>query len=139
MEKGTQATSFDWRHYTTELHLCQRYYQKTYDIGTIPASATRLGMIGVSVYGAGSCIYGTMFKTSMRTAPSVIVYDGAGTIGVTSYYQAGAWTDNSGNARAVNPSENGFNYNYGYSSNPWTTGQPVNFHYVASAELVLQN
>ena len=54
---------------------------------------------------------------------------------VTSYYQAGAWTDNSGNARAVNPSENGFNYNYGYSSNPWTTGQPVNFHYVATAEL----
>ena len=28
LEKGAQATSFDWRHYGTELALCQRYYQK---------------------------------------------------------------------------------------------------------------
>ena len=28
LEKGTQATAFEWRSYGTELALCQRYYQK---------------------------------------------------------------------------------------------------------------
>jgi hypothetical protein len=39
LEKGSTATSFDYRPYGTELALCQRYYEKSFEIGTVPASA----------------------------------------------------------------------------------------------------
>lgn len=136
LEVGTVATPFEFRQYGTELALCQRYFQKSYDVGTIPGTATRLGIHGIGgLYGAGSCINGLTFRTSMRTAPTVTIYDGAGTTGVVSLYSAGSWTDNSGNVRALNTSENGFNCNYGYVSNPWTTGQPGNCHWKAEAEI----
>jgi hypothetical protein len=38
-EVGSTATSFDYRPYGTELALCQRYYEKSFEIGTAPASA----------------------------------------------------------------------------------------------------
>ena len=40
LEKGSTATSFDYRPYGTELALCQRYYQKSFPIGTAPAQNT---------------------------------------------------------------------------------------------------
>jgi hypothetical protein len=59
LEKGTQATPFDWRPYTTELQLCQRYFYKADPI-TIPCFATTttraLGTIA--------------FPTTMRATPT---------------------------------------------------------------------
>ena len=37
LEKGSTATSFDYRPYGTELQLCQRYYEKSFSTGTAPA------------------------------------------------------------------------------------------------------
>jgi hypothetical protein len=45
LEKGSTATSFDYRPYGTELALCQRYYQKSYNIDVVPATATTVGVI----------------------------------------------------------------------------------------------
>jgi hypothetical protein len=42
VEKGSTATSFDYRPYGTELMLCQRYYQKTYDYGTAIGTASKI-------------------------------------------------------------------------------------------------
>jgi hypothetical protein len=40
LEKGSTATSFDYRPYGTELQLCQRYYQRTsFDTGDYPFSS----------------------------------------------------------------------------------------------------
>jgi hypothetical protein len=39
LEKGSTATSFDYRPYGTELILCQRYYEKSFDIETAPANS----------------------------------------------------------------------------------------------------
>jgi len=39
LEKGSTATSFDYRPIGTELALCQRYFEKSFEIGTAPASA----------------------------------------------------------------------------------------------------
>jgi hypothetical protein len=39
LEKGSTATSFDYRPYGTELALCQRYYEKSFDIETAPANS----------------------------------------------------------------------------------------------------
>ena len=40
LEKGTVATPFEFRPYATELALCQRYYEQSYSIGTVPGTAT---------------------------------------------------------------------------------------------------
>ena len=59
LEKGSTATSFDYRPYGTELQLCQRYYQLAEGFN---------GYAAVS----GTTMYSTMqFKTEMRTNPSV--------------------------------------------------------------------
>jgi hypothetical protein len=63
LERGTQATSFEYRQYGQELALCQRYYQ-------------RYPYVGIDGYGAGA---GGTFAVSssfwwtvqMRTAPTV--------------------------------------------------------------------
>jgi hypothetical protein len=57
LEKGSTATSFDYRPYGTELALCQRYYLTTALMGV----AVNTGEMGVSV----------SFKVNMRTSPSL--------------------------------------------------------------------
>jgi hypothetical protein len=61
LEKGSTATSFDYRPYGTELALCQRYYQ--FDTTTTPfIGNTTSG----STYGGN-----VFFLVSMRAAPAV--------------------------------------------------------------------
>ena len=36
LEKGSTNTPFEFRPYAIELQLCQRYFNKTYDINTVP-------------------------------------------------------------------------------------------------------
>ena len=49
LEVGSSATGFEYRNIGTELALCQRYYEKSYDTGTATATATSVGEI--SSYG----------------------------------------------------------------------------------------
>jgi len=71
LEKGTQATSFDYRPYGTELALCQRYYYKSF-----PAAVSK------SLNGFGSnntttnARFSTTFPTSMRIAPTALEQSG---------------------------------------------------------------
>jgi len=60
LEKGSTATSFDYRPYGTELQLCQRYYQRQSGFLAIAGSSTS----------AASCIN---FGTEMRASPSISV------------------------------------------------------------------
>ena len=59
LEKGSTATSFDYRPYGTELALCQRYYVSTFS-ETLGTSS--------SAYGIGSYCYS---PATMRTNPTV--------------------------------------------------------------------
>jgi len=92
LEKGSTATSFDYRPYGTELALCQRYYQKSYDIGTTPGTGTQDNMImggwqGAAGIGGTWSIY--QFPVPMRAAPTISTWDGAGTANVLSYTYGG--------------------------------------------------
>jgi hypothetical protein len=59
LEKGSTATSFDYRDYGTELALCQRYY-------------VRLGAGGWgSIYSGTNADAGIQFPVTMRSTPSV--------------------------------------------------------------------
>jgi hypothetical protein len=72
LEKGSTATSFDYRPYGTELALCQRYLEliSAFEGSTIPS-----GQVGRLVYG---------FKVTKRAAPTVTLGTSSnGTIGAS--------------------------------------------------------
>jgi hypothetical protein len=59
LEVGTNATSFDYRPYGTELALCQRYYQTSTNAQGVANSSTTLAYFNVGM------------QTAMRAAPTV--------------------------------------------------------------------
>jgi len=67
LEKGSTATSFDYRPYTTELQLCQRYYQIIGDDTT--------DCVGYATYSNTTALsmYTTMTYLTMRAAPTATV------------------------------------------------------------------
>jgi hypothetical protein len=70
LEKGSTATSFDYRPYGTELALCQRYYYKT-----IPGDDINFQAIGVC-YSTTAARVVLPFVVPMRTAPSAVEQSG---------------------------------------------------------------
>jgi hypothetical protein len=99
LEKGSTATSFDYRPYGTELALCQRYYEKSYAQGTVPGTGSTSGNGGgiVSTTLAGSTVGNTgflplsiPFKVTKRTSPTLVSYDFDGTANAVRVYPADA-------------------------------------------------
>jgi len=136
LEKGSTATSFDYRPYGTELALCQRYYQKTYDDGTVPATATTLGMVfgGIvttSNYGA----FSVQYLCNMRTAPTISYWDGAGNASKISYLVTASPTTTFTNN--ASPSNGPFNISSRSFTITGTGAANSNtfLHYTALAEL----
>jgi hypothetical protein len=80
VEKGSQATAFDWRDYGTELQLCQRYYEKSYDYSILPGSSGNLqnGAIGLGIYTNNPAAYNRFgmvyFQTRKRTGATITLY-----------------------------------------------------------------
>ena len=83
LEKGSTATSFDYRPYGTELALCQRYYV---EIPNISGTSTGAGRITGTVNSfSGNPIIGNLYlPVPMRVAPTVTAY-GGGKSGSGSY------------------------------------------------------
>lgn len=65
LEKGSTATSFDYRPYGTELALCQRYYAKM-------QASDAFGMLGIGSVGSATAvsIYAKL-PVSMRSQPTI--------------------------------------------------------------------
>ena len=70
LEKGSTATSFDYRPYGTELALCQRYYQKF----TSAVNGDPFGVGGSTATTAGRAF--TQFIIPMRTSPTALETNG---------------------------------------------------------------
>ena len=87
LEKGSTATSFDYRPYTTELQLCQRYFLKNSNDGS--TGTFLVGVVNTSTSG-DRC--GMAFPVTMRSPPSATVggssnpriYDAGATPAITS-------------------------------------------------------
>ena len=128
LEKGSTATSFDYRPYGTELALCQRYYQKSYALSTVAGTATYIG--SEQMYGLQNGtfhLWTVRFVTSMRSAPAVAFYSPA--------------TGASGKARRGSSDVDGFTNDIsersflgGDIASP-TSADATQFHWTASAEL----
>jgi len=100
IEKGTQATSFDYRPYGTELQLCQRYCQ------AINNSSSAYGTVGYAV--AFSTNYGIInipLVVSMRIPPNSLTLSSNSHFMLTNYNTSVAWSSftlSSSNTTTVN-------------------------------------
>jgi hypothetical protein len=76
LEAGTTASLFENRQYGTELNLCQRYYEKSYDQAQAPASFSSVIAMRTSVVAFGGNEYGNVvtFKVSKRATPTMTFY-----------------------------------------------------------------
>ena len=81
LEKGSTATSFDFRAYSTELAMCQRYYESSYPSGTaVGAGSMQSYSVCDTVYSAGGTLTGTiLWKVTKRANPTVVFYNYNGT------------------------------------------------------------
>jgi len=88
LEKGSTATSFDYRPYGTELQLCQRYYLRISNLGATTNNQAFLNGVVKSGTNAGQC--GLVFIVPMRASPTgsytgaVRIYDGSVATAITS-------------------------------------------------------
>jgi hypothetical protein len=90
LEKGTVATPFDYRQYGTELALCQRYYEKSYNIDVVPGAVTSNGVFtngGLTNMAPANYATraSTIYKVTKRATPTVTTYDTAGNAGKCNY------------------------------------------------------
>jgi hypothetical protein len=80
VEPGNLVSPWTSRPIEEEIALCERYYQKTYNMAVAPGTATYLGLnqltLGAAVAnGTGFAQIG--FRTRMRAAPTVLTYSPA--------------------------------------------------------------
>jgi hypothetical protein len=79
LEKGSTATSFDYRPYGTELALCQRYFSSTFPIGTAPAqNSSATGGITTFYIAASGSVTSWFYPVTMRASPTVVFYNPLG-------------------------------------------------------------
>jgi hypothetical protein len=101
LEKGSTATSFDYRPYGTELALCQRYFCKTFDMGTAPAnnaSTSGAFMLGGLSTGNYEPSVTWRYPVEMRSTPTITLYNPE--TGTTAQWSGGGGNV-SANARAL--------------------------------------
>jgi hypothetical protein len=135
LEAGTTASPFEYRQYGTELALCQRYYAKTYDVATVPATVTNLGVYWSTgtVDGGGNAYMTIRYPVWMRTAPTVTTYSGpSGTSGVWNYERSGG---SGTNTTSVDNNTSGGGRIYLGTGASGYAGSLIYGHWVASAEL----
>ncbi len=92
LEKGSTATSFDFRAYSTELAMCQRYFESTYPSGTAVGSSfgTQKYLYSQTISAVNNQIQGDyIFKVIKRADPTVVFYKRDGTINVWFHSQVG--------------------------------------------------
>jgi hypothetical protein len=138
LEVGTQATSFEYRQFGTELILCQRYFQKTYALETAVGAAT--GANSYSVRNQDSTSSRTTFavpvswKQDMRASPTLTLYTLNGASGSVSIDGTPAGQSSTSTVTNVygigSKGIAGFDVNAGVGALSF-----FNFQYTVSAEL----
>jgi hypothetical protein len=89
LEAGSVATEFESRTVQEELELCQRYYQKTYNQGVTPGTATGVGARSGITHSTTLIFTPGAFPVRMRAAPTMALWSANGTAGVWNTAAAG--------------------------------------------------
>ena len=133
LEKGSTATSFDYRPYGTELALCQRYFSTSFPYGTAPVQNSGLYTWKVSMLSSG---YGTFnqiqYPVPMRiTGTTITGYNGGAANTLVRNVPAAVDITNLGTNTI---STTAFTMQcYGGAGDG--TGSPIGWNWSASAEL----
>jgi hypothetical protein len=113
--------------------MCQRYYEKSYNLTTAPGSATSVGVFGgtLSTDGGTNVVGHIAFSVAKRTAPTITAYDGNGVVGNWLYFTA---TTNG--TRAINlERQNTFGFGFFIGADfAWISATTLG-QWTASAEL----
>jgi hypothetical protein len=138
LEAGSTATEFERRPIGTEIALCKRYYDKSYDLNVALGTANRNGMVVINTEAWQNTwiAVGSAFKFSceMRTTPAVAYYDGAGTINrVTVLWNASAGTNGLNPTLTFDIGTSGLSTRQ--TGGITSTGSIHLAHYTANAEL----
>ena len=138
LEVGSTATSFDYRPYGTELVLCQRYFEKSYQQG-VALGASGQGNTGQTFFvGTGNTLAGsdkipnTTFMVTKRTAPTINTWSTNGTANTLANMNG---TDLATNSCTPNVANDRSFFAYNATSNVSGTNGCVQFQWAASAEL----
>ena len=133
LEKGTTATSFDYRPYGTELALCQRYFLSSYPDGVaINGNAGLLSGANFTAVSTGDCAGSNTFPVRMRASPSITIYAPGGGSGVGTVRNASSGAIVSSVTTTNDANQFAFNR---ISSASFTSGIVYSCQYLASAEL----
>jgi len=120
--------------YAEDLEECQRFYEKSYAIGTAPATAGTVGQIQFIATVSGATRGTIHFATRKRTSPTVVFYSpqNAGVTG--SWYDATSGLDRSVSANTVGETDIAFDAT---STNAYVanSGDTIRGHWSADAEL----
>ena len=74
LETGSVATDFENRSFQQEVTLCQRYFEKSYDLGTAPGSITSAGCHCYTNQNTQGNRTTSYFKVAKRATPAVTSY-----------------------------------------------------------------
>ena len=128
LEKGSTATSFDYRPYGTELVLCQRYYQQP--IQSLTSGISQGGILTFYALNANEAISTNFLPVPMRTTPTVTIYGNTGTAG-NAFNLTGAAEIATVAVDRINP----YSITRLTKTTGWSTGQLIGCVFTASAEL----
>lgn len=126
LEKGAVETSFDYRPVTTELSLCQRYFEKTYPLDVFPGASTGTAFDNQwrTGYSYSAFAVSGSFKITKRSSPTMTVYAENGVAGQASL------SGQANQSCSISGSVNGWNISVN------TTGvNVISFYYTAASEL----
>jgi len=126
LEIGPVCTDLERRPYGMELALCQRYYEKSYDLATVPGTGTAAGCVSFTVP-SNSGRANVRFQTRKRAAPALTYY--ASSDGEVSKFYCSNGTKYAGSVLYLG--ENGFTF----EPTGISAGYAASFHWVCSAEL----
>ena len=133
LELGSQATPFEHRSYGEELSLCQRYYEKSFSVGTAPANNTGEYNIKYTHLVSG---YGTFTPVQLavtkRANPTVTLYNPTSTTANRAVNTATGDAFTNSFTSSASPNIIIFHI---YGGTPDGTGNPVGFNWTAESEL----
>lgn len=130
LEKGSTATSFDYRPYGQELANCQRYFETSYDGQAVATSSAGNGTIW---WAQATGLYNNQvitFKVRKRANPTTVIYNP--NTGATNSIRN---TDASTNLAAIVVSDTTDSITGGVNNVNVTQSAGLTFHFSADAEL----
>ena len=86
VEEGAIATPFEQRSFDEELVLCQRYYEKSFAIGTPPSATQPNNQRAGYIHNGTDANARSNFKVVKRGIPTITLWDAAPVIGATNLW-----------------------------------------------------